>query len=68
MLDEANRFNESWMNSVNSTGLAFFSHTKLDEKYVIRWVIGQTDVTEKHIQNAWSLLLEKLEETKKEFS
>lgn len=67
-LDEANRFNERWMNSVNDTGLAFFSHTKLDGKYVIRWVIGQTDVAEKHIQNAWSLLLEKLEETKKELS
>jgi aromatic-L-amino-acid decarboxylase len=67
-LDDTNRFNESWMNSVNATGLAFFSHTKLDGKYVIRWVIGQTDVTEKHIQNAWSLLLGKLEETKKEFS
>jgi hypothetical protein len=26
-------------------------------------VIGQTDVEEKHIRNAWSLLLEKLEET-----
>jgi len=62
-----NHMNEYWMNSVNETGQAFFSHTKLDGKYVIRWVIGQTDVTEKHIQNAWSLLLEKLEETKKKF-
>lgn len=30
---------------------------------VIRWVIGQNDVQEKHIRNAWSLLLEKQEET-----
>lgn len=67
-LGEVNRFNERWMTRVNETGLAFFSHTKLDGKYVIRWVIGQTDVTEKHIQKAWSLLLENLEETKKEFS
>lgn len=56
--DELNQFNESWMNRVNATGKAFFSHTKLDGKYVIRWVIGQTDVEEKHIRNAWTLLSE----------
>ncbi|WP_026946200.1 pyridoxal phosphate-dependent decarboxylase family protein [Algoriphagus marincola] len=53
-----NQFNEKWMGAVNETGKAFFSHTKLNGKYVIRWVIGQTDVTEKHIESAWVLLLE----------
>jgi Glutamate decarboxylase and related PLP-dependent proteins len=53
-----NQFNEKWMAAVNETGKAFFSHTKLNGKYVIRWVIGQTDVTEKHIESAWVLLLE----------
>ena len=62
-LEQENLINELWMNRVNSTGKAFFSHTKLDGKYVIRWVISQTDVNEKHIQNAWSLLLEQLHET-----
>lgn len=61
--EKLNSLNESWMNSVNATGKAFFTHTKLDGKFVIRWVIGQTDVEEKHIRNAWSLLLEKLEDT-----
>ncbi len=65
-LADENRHNESWMNQVNATGKAFFSHTKLDGKFVIRWVIGQTDVSEKHIENAWSLLMSKLEEIKKE--
>ena len=60
--EKLNSRNESWMNSVNATGKAFFTHTKLDGKFVIRWVIGQTDVEEKHIRNAWGLLLEKLEE------
>jgi aromatic-L-amino-acid decarboxylase len=62
-LEKENQINETWMNQVNATGEAFFSHTKLDGKYVIRWVIGQTDVTEKHIQKAWSLLLEQLQQT-----
>ena len=57
-LENQNQFNEAWMARVNATGKAFFTHTKLDGKFVIRWVIGQTDVEEKHIRNAWSLLLE----------
>ncbi|WP_194775132.1 pyridoxal phosphate-dependent decarboxylase family protein [Pararhodonellum marinum] len=59
-LDQLNDFNARWMDAVNQTGEAFFSHTKLNGQFVIRWVIGQTDVEEKHIQEAWSLLLEKL--------
>jgi aromatic-L-amino-acid decarboxylase len=58
-MEQQNQFNEKWMAQVNATGKAFFTHTKLDGKFVIRWVIGQTDVEEKHIRNAWSLLLEK---------
>ncbi|MFC3416494.1 pyridoxal phosphate-dependent decarboxylase family protein [Algoriphagus hitonicola] len=57
-LDRQNQLNESWMNQVNATGKVFFSHTKLNGKFVIRWVIGQSDVEEKHILAAWSLLLE----------
>ncbi|MGM0943940.1 MAG: pyridoxal phosphate-dependent decarboxylase family protein [Bacteroidota bacterium] len=56
--DQLNSLNESWMNRVNHTGKVFFSHTKLNDSYVIRWVIGQTDVQEKHIVAAWSLLKE----------
>ncbi|MCS5490970.1 pyridoxal phosphate-dependent decarboxylase family protein [Algoriphagus limi] len=57
-LEEENAFNEKWINAVNVTGKVFFTHTKLEGKYVIRWVIGQTDVAEKHIQAAWVLLME----------
>ncbi|TFV95715.1 aspartate aminotransferase family protein [Algoriphagus kandeliae] len=57
-LEEENTFNEKWMNALNATGKVFFTHTKLEGKYVIRWVIGQTDVEEKHIQAAWVLLME----------
>lgn len=57
-VEKLNQFNETWMARVNATGKAFFTHTKLDGKFVIRWVIGQTDVEEKHIRNAWSLLRE----------
>jgi aromatic-L-amino-acid decarboxylase len=49
------------MNEVNASGKAFFSHTKLEGKFVIRWVIGQTDVEQKHLESAWVLLKEKLQ-------
>ncbi len=62
---ELNKINENWMSSSNSTHKVFFSHTKLDGKYVIRWVIGQTDVEEKHIQQAWVLLQDQLNKTLK---
>ncbi|WP_297336410.1 pyridoxal-dependent decarboxylase [Algoriphagus sp.] len=64
--EKQNQLNENWMNRVNSTGKVFFSHTKLEGKFVIRWVIGQTDVEEKHIQSAWRLLLEEREKLLKE--
>lgn len=57
-LEQLNAFNEKWMNEVNATGKVFFTHTKLEGKFVIRWVIGQTDVAEKHIQAAWVLLMD----------
>ncbi|MFC3879965.1 pyridoxal phosphate-dependent decarboxylase family protein [Algoriphagus namhaensis] len=65
-LEKLNSLNEAWMNRVNETRKAFFTHTKLDGKYVIRWVIGQTDVELKHIQSAWVLLQENLEQVLQE--
>ncbi|MBD8488911.1 aspartate aminotransferase family protein [Echinicola sp. CAU 1574] len=61
-LEKLNEINQRWMESVNATGKAFFTHTKLDKKYCIRWVIGQTDVNQSHIDKTWTLLMEILED------
>lgn len=63
-LEQLNILNAAWMKAVNDTGEAFFTHTKLNETYVIRWVIAQTDVEERHLQEAWQLLMDKLNELK----
>lgn len=63
--EKLNQINEKWMNGVNATGEAFFTHTKLEGKYAIRWVIAQTDVEERHIQKAWELILDQLSLTLK---
>lgn len=49
-------FNLKLMNAVNDTGKAFFTHTRLDDKIVLRMSIGQTNTEEKHIRNTWELI------------
>jgi aromatic-L-amino-acid decarboxylase len=45
------------MNTINETGKAFFTHTKLKEQVVLRMSIGQTHTEEKHVQDTWELIL-----------
>lgn len=56
--EELNRLNEELLQNVNKTGKIFITHTKLNGKYTLRFAIGQTEVQEKHINNAWQLIQE----------
>ena len=44
-----NQMNENLVTEINSTGKFFISGTKLKGNYVIRVVIGQTNVEQKHV-------------------
>jgi len=55
-------FNMRLMEAVNQTGELFFSHTKLNEKVVLRMCIGQTNTEQKHLENAWRLIQQKAKE------
>jgi aromatic-L-amino-acid decarboxylase len=44
------------LDSVNSSGDVFLSHTKLDGRFVLRLAIGNIKTTERHVQRAWELL------------
>jgi len=44
------------LDTVNSSGDVFLSHTKLDGRYVMRLAIGHLQTTERHIARAWELL------------
>ncbi len=55
-INELNQINEELLNLVNSTGKAFFTHTKLNGSYVIRFVIGQTNVKKENVEKAWKLI------------
>lgn len=51
-------FNMKLMNEVNKTGRAYFTHTRLDDKVVLRMCIAQTHTEQEHLRNAWKLICE----------
>ena len=53
---ELNKLNEKLMDIINASGKIFFSHTKLDGKYVIRLTIGSIRHERRHIVDAWELI------------
>jgi aromatic-L-amino-acid decarboxylase len=50
---EADRANEKILDSVNLSGEAYLSHTKLGGRIVIRLAIGNVRTEERHIRKAW---------------
>lgn len=59
---ELNRLNEELLHRLNDTGKLYMTHTKLDGKYTLRLVTGQTYTQKKHVDKAWQLLQEKVQE------
>ena len=51
--DEAN---EALLERVNSSGVAFLSHTRLRDRYVIRWAIANARTTEEDIRLTWQAI------------
>jgi len=49
-------FNMKLMNAVNTTGKAYFTHTKLNGQVVLRMSIGQTYTEEEHVKATWDLI------------
>lgn len=62
--EELDALNETLLHTINQSGKAYFTHTKINNKYTIRFVIGQTNVLEKHIHEAWKRIVETSERIK----
>lgn len=45
--------NKQLLAGLNESGKLFLTHTRLNDQYVLRLVVGQTDVTEEDVQGAW---------------
>jgi aromatic-L-amino-acid decarboxylase len=56
--EEANRLNEQINHTLNDNGKIYLTHTTLEDRYVLRMVTAQTNVTERHVLNAWEMIRE----------
>lgn len=57
-LDEQNSLNEKLLNQLNGTGNIYLTHTKVRKYFTLRMSIGQTNVSQTHVVNAWKLIQE----------
>ena len=48
--------NAAIVDRVNRDGAIFITHTKLNDVYTIRMVVGQTHTDAEHVQRAWTLI------------
>ena len=44
------------LETANSTGKLYLTHTKLGDRYVLRLSIGQTRTEARHVDAAWDLI------------
>ncbi|MEN8251781.1 MAG: pyridoxal-dependent decarboxylase, partial [Bacteroidota bacterium] len=61
-LDEINSINEALLNKINATGNLYLTHTKVRGILTLRMVVGNTNVTQEHVEKAWGLILKITEE------
>ena len=57
-------FNLKLMNKVNETGKIYFTHTKLNNRIVLRICIAQTHTEPEHVKAAWDLITQTAEQLK----
>jgi aromatic-L-amino-acid decarboxylase len=56
--NKANLLNEKINHALNDTGKIYLTHTKIDGRYVLRMVTAQTNLTERHVLQAWDMIRE----------
>lgn len=49
-------YNEQLLETLNSSGKIFLTHTVLNGQYVLRFCVGQTHTEARHVADAWELI------------
>jgi aromatic-L-amino-acid decarboxylase len=58
-------FNQQLLNRLNQSGNIYLTHTTLNNKYVLRFCVGQTHTEEHHVYQAWRQIQETAKELEK---
>jgi aromatic-L-amino-acid decarboxylase len=56
-----NSLNDELVSSINRSGSMFLSHTKLGDRYTIRFVVSHLRVRESDVRQAWKILQDQLQ-------
>lgn len=54
--EDLNELNTQLLSAINDSGKAYLSHTKVEGKFAIRLVLGQTRLEENHVHAIWDLI------------
>jgi aromatic-L-amino-acid/L-tryptophan decarboxylase len=57
--NQLDQLNENLLQALNKTGKMYISHTRLENRYTLRFMIAQTNTGSENVEEAWQLLLEK---------
>ena len=50
--------NQRLMDRLNQSGDLYLTHTRLNDRFVLRFCVGQTNTEKKHVQHAWQRIQE----------
>jgi aromatic-L-amino-acid/L-tryptophan decarboxylase len=53
-----NEFNRRLLEQLNQSGKVYLTHTVLDDRYILRFCVGQTYTEARHVIAAWELICE----------
>ena len=50
--------NQELMDKLNGSGDLFLTHTRLNDKFTLRFCVGQTNTQDRHVEKAWARIQE----------
>ena len=50
--------NQRLMDALNRSGDLYMTHTRLNDRFTLRFCVGQTNTTSRHVENAWKRIQE----------